>query len=90
MPSLRLICYQVGLGMSLEDALHAIANAINRLADVHAPTAEIVPKSRPAETQEFIINMDDAGAPSKFKNRCSVCGELGVASWGWQVWWTAS
>ena len=64
--------------MSLEDALHAIANAINRLADVHAPTAEIVPMSSPADTQEMvIINMDDAGAPSKLKNRCGVCGELG-------------
>ena len=67
--------------MTIEDAIYALANAINRLADVHTP-AVTVETSTPASLEiedsvEFIISLEDLGQPTMFKNRCGVCGELG-------------
>ena len=68
--------------MTIEDAIYALANAINRLADVHTPAAT-VETSTPAsldeidDSVEFIISLEDLGQPTMFKNHCSICGELG-------------
>ncbi len=35
------------------------------------------PMTETPTREMVIINMDDAGVPSKFKLRCSICGELG-------------
>ena len=70
--------------MSLEAAIRELAEAIRSLATPH--TTHTAPKTAdlPIESVEQGINeeihimlMDDAGVPSKFKSRCSICGELG-------------
>lgn len=64
--------------MSMEDAIYALANAINRLADVHAPAVNLEATSDAIhEPVECIINLEDLGQPTMFKNHCSICGELG-------------
>jgi len=74
--------------MTIEDAIYALANAINRLADVHtsppchapAVTVETLTPAqldKIADSPEFIISLDDLGQPTMFKNHCSICGELG-------------
>lgn len=75
--------------MSIESALHAIAEAIQALATAHTThtspacqdLAQIdaapplnVPKVKAAVGT---VCMDEAGVPTTFKRRCGICGELG-------------
>lgn len=73
----------------IEHAIFALAAAINRLADAASSPSPEAP-STPAYTMasdrikaELLkaqfepVCMDEAGMPSKFKLRCTICGELG-------------
>lgn len=69
----------------IEHAIFALAAAINRLADV-APSSTEAPtytmasdriKAEMHKAQFEPVCMDEAGVPTRFKLRCSVCGELG-------------
>ena len=75
--------------MSIENSINTLALAIESLADAitrdkrtPAPIT-IVKHTEPAEIKKPVVHemavilMDDAGVPSKFKSRCSRCGELG-------------
>ena len=70
--------------MSLEAAIRELAEAIRTLATAHTTLTASESTSKPIEDAKQGINeeihimlMDDAGVPSKFKSRCSICGELG-------------
>ena len=78
--------------MSLESSIHHLTAAIRALTEAIAGPAvaqdpieplwmvnDTVHASPPCDDDDamVIINMDDAGVPSKFKLRCSICGELG-------------
>jgi len=68
--------------MSLESSIHQLVAAITKLTEaISGPPAAQIDTSPACDDDEpremFIINMDDAGVPSKFKLRCSICGELG-------------
>lgn len=67
--------------MSLESSLLAIAEALNNIAlslkgsETNVLNEKVeVPKK---EIDVILMNMDEAGVPSKFKMTCSICGELG-------------
>ena len=67
--------------MSLESSLLAIAEALNNIAlslkgsETNALNEKVeVPEK---EIDVILMNMDEAGVPSKFKMTCSICGELG-------------
>ena len=77
---------QGGGAVSLEQSMNTLAAAINRLVEVIGggqvveevlPTVSATSAALAAPVEQVIINMDDAGIPSKFKLRCSICGELG-------------
>jgi len=73
----------------IEHAIFALAAAINRLADERArtePGSTEAPeytmasdriKAEMHKAQFEPVCMDEAGMPSKFKLRCTICGELG-------------
>ena len=69
--------------MSLESSIHQLVAAITKLTNAISGPAAVqdLYTSPPCDDDEpkdmVIINMDDAGVPSKFKLRCSICGELG-------------
>ena len=66
--------------MSLESSIHQLVAAITKLTEtIGGPAAAQIHTSPPCDEPRdmVIINMDDAGVPSKFKLRCSICGELG-------------
>ena len=70
-----------GEPMSLESSLLAIAEALNNIAlslkgsETNALNEKVeVPEK---EIDVILMNMDEAGVPSKFKMTCSICGELG-------------
>jgi len=74
--------------VSLEASLLAIAEALNNIAlslkgsgtDQTSPalvTSERSTTNSKNESDLILINMDEAGVPSKFKMTCSICGELG-------------
>jgi len=65
--------------MSLESSIQQLVAAITQLTEAIGGAAPVVdtPPSCDDEGDFVIINMDDAGVPSKFKLRCSICGELG-------------
>lgn len=71
----------------IEHAIFALAAAINRLADAApSPATTEAPeytmasdriKAEMHKAQFEPVCMDEAGMPSKFKLRCTICGELG-------------
>jgi len=69
----------------IEHAIFALAAAINRLADA-APVVPETPaytmasdriKAEMHKAQFEPVCMDEAGVPTRFKLRCSICNELG-------------
>ena len=77
---------QGGEAVSLEQSMNTLAAAINRLVEAIGggqaasdvlPSTSATSAAPGAPAEMVIINMDDAGVPSKFKLRCSICGELG-------------
>ncbi|MCH1585267.1 MAG: hypothetical protein L7S62_08930 [Flavobacteriales bacterium] len=75
--------------VSHAEAIKALADAIQRLADVELAQIQSgdLQKAEAAEQAKLLMMdtkanfeaqcMDEAGLPSKFKLRCSICGELG-------------
>lgn len=75
--------------MSIESALHAIAEAIHALAKAHTthtdparPTVAQIDAAPPQIVRKVkaavgTVCMDEAGVPTTFKRRCGICGELG-------------
>lgn len=68
--------------MSLEDSINTLALAIESLADAitrdkrtPAPITIIKAPKAPGHTEA--VCMDEAGVPTTFKRRCSICGENG-------------
>jgi len=68
--------------MSLESSIHQLVAAITKLTEAIGGPASAQVYTSPSSVDDeprdmVVINMDDAGVPSKFKLRCSICGELG-------------
>lgn len=66
----------------LEDALNTLALAIESLADaitrekrITAPITIVKAQSHDQKIES--ICMDEAGVPTTFKRRCSICNEIG-------------
>jgi len=75
--------------VSLEASLLAIAEALNNIAlslkgsgtdktpGILKVASERSTTNSKKESDLILINMDEAGVPTKFKMTCSICGELG-------------
>lgn len=75
--------------VSHAEAIKALADAIQRLADVELAAIQRGDHAKADAAQQAnlvmidakhnfeALCMDEAGLPTKFKLRCSICGELG-------------
>jgi len=71
--------------MSLEDSINTLALAIESLADAitrdkrtPAPITIVkAPQDHDLERKTEAVCMDEAGVPTTFKRRCSICNEIG-------------